>query len=439
MTVPLRAAILSSVKFSPALLFAAGEVGAWYDPSDLTTMFQDSAGSTPVTAVEQPVGLIRDKSGRANHASQATLGSRPMLSALYNKFTRSQQFDNAAWSWNAGVFIPTPNATTAPDGTNTAYKLVSTSGAAEHSLYQSPTSSTDRLSCYMKQAEWRYGFLRANFGGTYYNCFFDLQLGVVGTVDANWSNVTIRSVGNGWYQCSATIVRQAASAAAIGMSSSGTAINDTGDNTSGIYIWGADIRAANEGANLPPYQRVVTGTTNDYDTAGFPLYLKFDGTDDGLATASVNFSTTDKMTVIAGLRKLSDATQQYIAQFGGSLNGFLMQTFTDTKYYYGGGGSTFVQVPSNNTTAPSTNVLTGISNIATPEVTIRVNGAQQNTSSATQGTGAFGTNVLAIGYNGASNQFFNGRLYGLIVRGAATDPLNISKAEAWMNANTLAY
>ena len=43
-------------------LFAAGEPGAWYDPSDLSTMFQDSAGTTPVTAAGQPVGLRLDKS-----------------------------------------------------------------------------------------------------------------------------------------------------------------------------------------------------------------------------------------------------------------------------------------------------------------------------------------------------------------------------------------
>ncbi len=43
-------------------LFASGEQGAWYDPSDLSTMFQDSTGTTFVTADGQPVGLILDKS-----------------------------------------------------------------------------------------------------------------------------------------------------------------------------------------------------------------------------------------------------------------------------------------------------------------------------------------------------------------------------------------
>ena len=59
-------------------LFANSEQGAWYDPSDLSTMFQDSAGTTPVTADGQPVGLILDKSGRNNHASQATAAKRPL-------------------------------------------------------------------------------------------------------------------------------------------------------------------------------------------------------------------------------------------------------------------------------------------------------------------------------------------------------------------------
>jgi hypothetical protein len=78
-----------------------------------------------------------------------------------------------------------------------------------------------------------------------------------------------------------------------------------GDGTSGIYIWGADLRVANTGVNLPPYQRVNTAT--DYDTAGFPHYLRFDGVDDFLQTSSINFTSTDKMTVFAGVRKLSDA------------------------------------------------------------------------------------------------------------------------------------
>ena len=42
-------------------LFENSEQGFWYDPNDLSTMFQDAAGTVPVTAVGQPVGLLLDK------------------------------------------------------------------------------------------------------------------------------------------------------------------------------------------------------------------------------------------------------------------------------------------------------------------------------------------------------------------------------------------
>jgi hypothetical protein len=64
--------------FSPSSsLFASGEKGAWFDASDLTTLFQDSAGTIPVTAVGQKVGKWLDKSGNNNHAVQATLANQP--------------------------------------------------------------------------------------------------------------------------------------------------------------------------------------------------------------------------------------------------------------------------------------------------------------------------------------------------------------------------
>ena len=47
--------------WNPRALFALGEHGVIYDPSDLSTLWQDSAGTTPVTAAGQPVGLMLDK------------------------------------------------------------------------------------------------------------------------------------------------------------------------------------------------------------------------------------------------------------------------------------------------------------------------------------------------------------------------------------------
>lgn len=79
-------------------LFANNEQGFFYDPNDLSTMFQDAAGTVPVTGAGQPVGLILDKSGRDNHARQTTSASHPILrqnaitGAYYLEFDGSDDF-----------------------------------------------------------------------------------------------------------------------------------------------------------------------------------------------------------------------------------------------------------------------------------------------------------------------------------------------------------
>lgn len=74
-----RSRLKNPAGFMPGNLFAAGEQGAWYDPSDLSSLFQDNLGTVPVTAADQLVGMIRDKSGNGHHATQATGASKPIL------------------------------------------------------------------------------------------------------------------------------------------------------------------------------------------------------------------------------------------------------------------------------------------------------------------------------------------------------------------------
>lgn len=51
----------------------------WLDASDATTLFQDSAGTTPATANNDVIGRWADKSGNSKHATQATTASKPLL------------------------------------------------------------------------------------------------------------------------------------------------------------------------------------------------------------------------------------------------------------------------------------------------------------------------------------------------------------------------
>jgi hypothetical protein len=63
----------------PSLLFANSEQGYWLDASDLSTMWQDAAGTVPVTAHGDPIGRWTDKSGNGYVFTQATAGNRPLL------------------------------------------------------------------------------------------------------------------------------------------------------------------------------------------------------------------------------------------------------------------------------------------------------------------------------------------------------------------------
>lgn len=63
-------------------LYGNGEQGAFFVPKPQVlgqqVLFQDAAGTTPVTAPGDPVGLMLDLSGNDNHAAQEVSGARPV-------------------------------------------------------------------------------------------------------------------------------------------------------------------------------------------------------------------------------------------------------------------------------------------------------------------------------------------------------------------------
>lgn len=70
--------LFSSVAaFNPLSLFTSNQQGAWYDPSDLNSLFQDDDELVSVTTAGQAVAVMRDKSGRGHHMRQTTAAARP--------------------------------------------------------------------------------------------------------------------------------------------------------------------------------------------------------------------------------------------------------------------------------------------------------------------------------------------------------------------------
>ncbi len=462
----------AAAAFSPASLFASGEQGVWYDPSDLTTLFQDSAGTTPVTGLEQPVGLMLDKSGRGNHASQSTPTSRPVLSARYNLLTYSEQFDNAYWGTASRVTISANTSdTTDPLGGNTADKMVEVAVSGTHRVQANQINAAAlglvnislKTSIYFKKGtrDWGWLAITDSVGVSAAFAWFDLTNGTVGTVSVSGSAsgqaATIASVGNDWYHCTLTAKASTSPGDAFaffGVATGDNIITYNGDITKHIYLWGADLRVSNDGVGLPAYQRVGAATagsstaagTADYDSTGFPAYLRFDGTDDSMATSAIDFTATDEVSLFAGVRKLSDAALANIVELSADLNTttgvFDMRAPAlngDTSFRFGSKGTLFAGATTTAYTAPVSAILTGLGDIGADQSVLRLNGTQVASSANDQGTGNYGNHILYIGSRGGSSLRYNGRLYSLIALGRTATATEITNTETWVNNVTKAY
>jgi hypothetical protein len=89
------------------LLFFLGEKGAWYDPNDISTLFQDAAGTTPVTADGDPVGLAVDKSGNEVNAAQSISASRPVYNVDPSRLSLDKVDDELVINVPTGGWIGT--------------------------------------------------------------------------------------------------------------------------------------------------------------------------------------------------------------------------------------------------------------------------------------------------------------------------------------------
>jgi len=271
--------------WSPLALWPDGiaSPGMWISPRTLGSEWQDYTGTTPVvepgTVADSanPVGLALDIRAGAtvltdpgHHMLQSTSAARPLESARVNLLQYTEDFTNGYWT-NATATV-TPNYGTAPDGTQTSTRLQF--AGANLAILKANTLSTPApaaASCYVK----------GTAGETVY-------------FENNLATATITTLTGAWQLASK----------ADGTGTSFVIGTYGGATARDIEVWHPQFQL---GLDVTAYQS-VPGDGSTYDATGITPFQLYDGTDDGMATASFAAGTLiDGMDYLIAVRRDSGA------------------------------------------------------------------------------------------------------------------------------------
>ena len=178
-------------------------------------------------------------------ANQARITDKGLLveEGRTNLLTRSQEFDNAAWTKSAATV--TPNFALAPDGTLTADLLLPDTTSSIHRIDQILTISSGAAytySVHAKAAGYRYLFVNGAASPNQGQATFDLQAGTVSATATG--SASIVALGNSWYRCIVTATSASTTNRTfLQVNNSGVATDTTfaADGVSGIQLWGAQL------------------------------------------------------------------------------------------------------------------------------------------------------------------------------------------------------
>lgn len=361
-------------------LFANNEQGFFYDPNDLSTMFQDSAGTIPVTAAGQPVGLVLDKSGRGNHATQSTSASRPILQQT--PILGNELLVNGDFATNDFTGWAHPDS--APSATTVANQQVTMTAGAGSTLARL------RQSLPVTAGEYVVSLDVKSITGTPQ---LYLSMGNTASGDATYGTITCNRLGK--YEQKITVA-----AGTLGLAFTTSSING-----GSIVIDDISVKR-------------VTSYRTDQN------YLAFDGVDDFLQTNNIDFTATDEVSLFAGLVKNTSGTIGSIFEFSSNPlnNSGTFGAYTDINVSMRG-----YTVYSRGTVAVAASIQTSsmkaslvlMADISQDKITAQVNGVT-STTRLDQGTGNYGNYPLYIGRRGGAILPFNGHLYSLIGIGRLT-------------------
>ena len=172
-----------------------------------------------------------------------------------NQILQSQDF-STTWTLGTGNPTITTNAIVAPDGTLTADKLVEGTSNGGQNVLQinvSFASGTNAYSVFAKAGE-RYKITLNESTTLGAAVLFDLSAGTVLSSTGGGSPAPsgqIQAVGNGWYRCTMLLTQGSTANRTARIyvvddattTAANSILSRTGDGTSGVFIWGAQLEA----------------------------------------------------------------------------------------------------------------------------------------------------------------------------------------------------
>ncbi len=378
--------------FSPLDLFSSGEQGAWYDPSDINnymgpelivngTFDSNTDGWTPIDATASVVG---GKCVVTNTSNTWGLVTTELQVTVGDIYALSIYFDTTS-GYGAAVAIP---------------GLFEDGISAGQTITYSATvvADTNPLTLYIGNADEVVG----------HNISFD--------------NVSIRRIGE------ATMFQDNAGTTPV--TADGQPVGKILDKS------GRGNHASQATAASRPL----------YKTDGTYHWLQFDGVDDSLSTAAINFTSTSQMSVFSGSlytnNSMSVAVELNNMNSGESFGLFTPETATTIQFGIHGSGGYELEVITGSF-ANSKFVLSSLANrvaVSGNLIAMRMDGVPAGTTTrADPITEAFGNYPLYVGGRENTSLYLNGNIYSLIVRGALSTADEITATETWVNSKTGAY
>ena len=190
-----------------------------------------------------------------------------------NLVTQSEYFDD----WTTTEVTLTPNNGTSPEGVSNAYSIIETTANNRHRIYKSIAKSASAIDyCFSVFVKNKSGSrnvrlnLESNIAGSKASVVFDTSGNVVSTASAIGSFTEAESfkeqVGDYWKYTLKAKSDTGTTLIPIFLINNGTTEVYTGDGTSGIYLFGAQVEEGSYATSyIPTYGTSVTRNTDDLD------------------------------------------------------------------------------------------------------------------------------------------------------------------------------